>query len=171
MKQFFKKHFKKILWAIGIGLIVIQFFHPEKNISSGASPNLISTQYTISEDIQDILNKACNDCHSNNTTYPWYFNIQPVGWWLGDHIEDGKKEVNFDEFATYSLRRQFRKFKEIKEQVEEDEMPISSYTLLHSDAALSPEQKQALIKWSEDMMNEMKAKYPMDSLVRKEQRG
>ena len=171
MKRFLKKHFKKALGALAIALIAIQFFHPKKNTSSGTPTNHISKQYTVSADIQDIFNKSCNDCHSNNTAYPWYYNVQPVAWWLNDHIEEGKREVNFDEFASYSLRRQFRKFKEIKEQIEEDEMPISSYTLLHKEAALSTEQKQALIKWSEDMMNEMKGKYPVDSLERKEQRG
>jgi hypothetical protein len=166
-----KKFFKKLLWALVIFFIVIQFFHPEKNISSTQSPNHITKQFTLPVEVEKTLKKSCGDCHSNNTSYPWYFNVQPVAWWLADHIEEGKREVNFDEFATYSLRRQFKKFKEIKEQVEEDEMPISAYTLLHRDAVLSAEQKQAVIKWTEYMMNEMKAKYPIDSLVRKEQKG
>jgi hypothetical protein len=125
----------------------------------------------MSADVENILKASCYDCHSNNTTYPWYFNVQPAGWWLGSHIENGKKEVNFDEFATYSLRRQFKKFKEIREQVEEGEMPLSSYTLIHRSTILSSEQKETVVKWAEEMMYEMKTKYPMDSLVRKEQRG
>jgi len=171
MKRFIKKYFKGFLWLLTITLIVIQFFRPEKNISASPSPNNISKQFAVPLDVENTLEKSCGDCHSNNTNYPWYFNVQPVAWWLENHIKDGKGEVNFDEFATYSLRRQFRKFKEIKEQVEENEMPLSSYTILHGDAVLSPEQKKAVIKWSEDMMNDMKTKYPMDSLVKKEQKG
>ena len=166
-----KRNLKRVFLFLAVALIIIQFFHPGKNIASSAPVNHISKQFVVPADVKNSLEKSCGDCHSNNTTYPWYFNVQPVAWWLADHIEEGKREVNFDEFASYSLRRQFRKFKEIKEQIEEDEMPISSYTLMHKDAALSPEQKQALIKWSKDMMNEMKSKYPMDSLVRKEQRS
>src|SRR4051812_10219434 len=165
-----KRFFKRFLWALVIVFIVIQFFHPEKNISAAQSMNHITKKFTLPVDVENTLKKSCGDCHSNNTVYPWYFNVQPVAWWLADHIEEGKGEINFDEFATYSLRRQFKKFKEIKEQVEEDEMPISSYTLIHRDAVLSAEQKQAVIKWTEDMMNEMKAKYPMDSLMRKDQK-
>jgi hypothetical protein len=168
---FTKRNFKRLLLFLGITFIIIQFFHPDRNISSAEPTNHISKQFPVSSAIKNVLDKSCGDCHSNNTAYPWYFNIQPVAWWLANHIEEGKREVNFDEFASYSLRRQFRKFKEIKEQIEEGEMPLSSYTFMHKDALMSPEQKQSLIKWSVDMMNEMKAKYPIDSLVRKEQRS
>jgi hypothetical protein len=166
-----KRFLKRLPWILLIAFVAIQFFRTDKNISSAEPVNHISNKFTVPPDVQGILKTSCNDCHSNNTVYPWYFNIQPVRWWLGNHIEDGKKEVNFDEFASYSLRRQFKKFKEIKEQVEEDEMPLSSYTLIHRNSVLSNEQKENIIKWAEEMMNEMKTKYPMDSLVRKEQRG
>src|SRR5437588_254530 len=130
---FTKRNLKILLWVLVIVLIVIQVFHPEKNISAAEPANHISKQFAIPQDVKNTLNKSCGDCHSNNTTYPWYFNVQPVAWWLADHIEEGKRQVNFDEFTTYSLRRQFKKFKEIKEQIEIDEMPISSYSLLHKD--------------------------------------
>jgi hypothetical protein len=166
-----KRFLKRLLWLLLVVFIVIQFFRPTKNISSAEPVNHISTKFNMSNDVQDILKASCYDCHSNNTAYPWYFNVQPVSWWLGNHIEDGKKEVNFDEFATYSLRRQFKKFKEIKEQVDEGEMPLPSYILIHRSSTLTAEQKEAVIKWAKEMMNEMKSNYPMDSLVRKEQRG
>jgi hypothetical protein len=162
-----KKILKGILWLLIITLIVVQFFHSEKNVSATPSDNHISKIFSVPADVQNILAKSCNDCHSNNSEYEWYMYIQPFDWWLANHIKDGKDEINFDEFASYSLRRQFHKLKEIKEQVEENEMPISSYTLVHGDASLSPEQKLTLIKWSEDIMNDLKSKYPIDSLERK----
>jgi hypothetical protein len=162
-----KKILKGILWLIVIALIVAQFFHLDKNVSATPAENHISKVFSVPVDVQNILEKSCNDCHSNNSHYYWYMSVQPVEWWLAEHIEDGKDEINFDEFASYSLRRQFHKLKEIKEQVEEDEMPISSYTLVHSEAKLSAEQKQTLIKWSEDIMNDLRSKYPIDSLERK----
>jgi hypothetical protein len=162
------KRFKKILWAFLAVLLVIQFFHPERNSSSTTSANHISKAFIIPADVQSILDKSCDDCHSNNTVYPWYVHVQPVDWWMNGHIHDGKEELNFDEFSSYSPRRQFHKFEEIAEQVKEDEMPISSYTFIHRDAILTVEQKEKVIRWSQEMQQEMKAKYPPDSLKRKQ---
>jgi hypothetical protein len=162
------KRFKKILWLLLVLFIIIQFFHPGKNVSSTPSEKHISKTFAVPGGVQVILDKSCADCHSNNTVYPWYVHLQPVDWWMNGHVRDGKEELNFDEFASYSLRRQFRKFEEIGDQVREEEMPLSSYTLIHRDAILSEDQREALLKWSEDMQNEMKAKYPADSLKRKQ---
>ena len=74
-------------------LVVIQFIHPEKNKAEGSQPNYIGNTYSIPADVKTILAKACNDCHSNNTTYPWYTNFQPVHWWLNNHINEGKKHL------------------------------------------------------------------------------
>jgi predicted ATPase len=120
----------------------------------------------VPENVQQILKVSCYDCHSNTTYYPWYDNIQPVAWVLSDHIIEGKKELNFSEFATYPTYRKYKKFKEIQKQVKEDEMPIFSYTIPHRDAALSAEQKTTLIDWAANSMKEMEAKYPADSLVK-----
>jgi hypothetical protein len=162
------KRFKKVLWFLLVVVVVIQFFHPQKNISTIPSEKHISKMFAVPEDVKGILNKSCADCHSNNTRYPWYVHVQPVDWWMNGHVHDGKEELNFDEFASYSLRRQFRKFEEISDQVNEEEMPLASYTLIHHDAVLSRDQKEVILRWSENMQNEMKAKYPADSLKRKQ---
>jgi hypothetical protein len=85
---------------------VIQFFHPQKNISKGTQANYIGNKYNVPDDVKHILAKACNDCHSNNTRYPWYSKIQPVDWWLHKHIVEGKKGLNFDEYTDKRLRYQ-----------------------------------------------------------------
>jgi len=162
------KRLKKFLWLLLIAFVAIQFFHPQKNYSTAPSANHISKVFNVPADVQDILDNSCNDCHSNNTVYPWYVHLQPVDWWMSSHVSDGKEELNFDEFATYSLRRQFHKFEGIVEEIKEDDMPISSYRLIHRNAILSADQKEKLIHWSENMQNEMKAKYPPDSLKRKQ---
>ena len=158
---------KKILLLVIAILVLIQFIRPTKNISADAFQADISKVYNVPGDVSDILKKACNDCHSNNTRYPWYAEIQPVAWWLNDHIEEGKEELNFSEFTTYRPARQYRKLEEIKKQIDEGEMPLSSYTLIHTDAKLTDAEKQTLINWSEGIRNEMKTKYPADSLVMK----
>lgn len=158
---------KKIMLVLLIAFIVIQFFHPAKNESEGPQPNNIASVFAVPENVKTILAKACNDCHSNNTVYPWYSRIQPADWWMDKHVRDGKRELNFDEYANKSLRFQYHKMEEIVEQVKKGEMPLNSYTWIHKDAILTDEEKTALISWADGIKATMEAKYPMDSLVRK----
>jgi Haem-binding domain len=161
--------FKKILLVFIIIILIIQFIHPARNISDNAQPNNVGKAFTIPANVQTILDKACMDCHSNNTRYPWYFKIQPVDWWLTHHVVEGKRGLNFDEYTNRSLRYQFHKMEEIAEQVKEGEMPLKSYTWIHKDAILSAEEKNTLIMWTQEIREEMKAKYPADSLIRRKQ--
>jgi hypothetical protein len=161
------KVLKNIILLLVVVLIIMQFFHPKKNQSTGQSQNGIATIYNVPPDVNGILKKACNDCHSNNTVYPWYNNIQPVAWWLNNHIEEGKRELNFDEFKTYRPVRQYNKLKEVIEQVKKGEMPLTSYTIIHTDAKLTDPEKSALVAWAESIRNSMKQTYPPDSLIRK----
>src|SRR6478672_9834255 len=105
------KILKNVILILLVVLIIMQFFHPKKNLSKGLFANNIATIYSVPQNVDDILKKACNDCHSNNPRYPWYNNIQPVAWWLNDHVEEGKRELNFDEFKTYRPSRQYNKLK------------------------------------------------------------
>lgn len=161
------KIFKKIILVLLVVLIIIQFFHPSKNESNATSPSDIAAVYGVPPEIDTILKKACNDCHSNNTRYPWYNNIQPVAWWLDDHIREGKRGLNFDEFGTYRISKQYHRMDDIKDEVKKGDMPLGSYTLIHTDAKLTDNEKNALYKWADAIRDTMKAKYPADSLVRK----
>ncbi len=138
---------RKILIGLLIVFVVIQFIRPERNKSTDNTKD-IATVYAIPSDVQTILKTSCYDCHSNNTTYVWYDEIQPVRWWIENHIKEGKTELNFSEFATYPLKKQLHKIEEIGDVVDAGEMPLSSYTIAHTDAKLSEEQKQTLVDWS-----------------------
>jgi hypothetical protein len=155
------------LLGLLIVLVIIQFFHPKRNISTAKSPDNIAAVYSVPDNVSSILSKACNDCHSNNTRYPWYSNIQPVAWWLNDHVKEGKRELNFDDFKNYVVARQYRKMEEVIDEVKKGDMPLTSYTLIHTDAKLNDQEKSALITWAESIRSTMKATYPADSLVRK----
>ncbi|MCK0136430.1 heme-binding domain-containing protein [Arenibacter sp. S6351L] len=163
---------KKILLGLGVVLILIQFFRPEKN-ESNDNTNSLSTKYKVPEDVNHLLKVSCNDCHSNKTEYPWYSNVQPVAWFLNDHVVDGKKHLNFSNFTKLPLAIQYHKFEEIVEMVEEKEMPIPSYTYfgLHPEANLTQEQQDQILDWSKAQMAYLKATYPADSLVRKKRPG
>ena len=158
---------RKILLFLLVVLIVMQVIRPKLDNNSGTATHSIATITSIPDETGQLLKRSCYDCHSNTTAYPWYAHVQPVGWWLDDHVNEGKKELNFDEFTTYPLRKQYHKLEEVVEMVKEKEMPLNSYTWIHKDADLSTEQRQQLINWSEKLMADMKAKYPLDSLIKK----
>ncbi len=162
-----KKILKRTFQLLLLILIVIQFFRPTKNKAEGISNNDIGKLYPVPEDVQTIFKTSCYDCHSNNTVYPWYAEVQPVAWWLNDHIEDGKKDLNFSEFSSYSIRRQYKKLEEINDLVKKDEMPLDSYLWIHKDAKLTEQQKLTIANWVTAVRDTMKATYPADSLVRK----
>lgn len=158
---------KKILILLLLAFIIIQFIHPARNKSEGPQSHYMGNAHTIPSGVKLILEKACNDCHSNNTVYPWYSYIQPVDWWLTDHINDGKKELNFDEYTNRNLRYQYHKMEEVEEMITEAAMPLDSYTWMHRNAKLTTVEKDQLIAWSVSVRKAMESKYPMDSLVRK----
>lgn len=158
---------KKILVGLLVVLVAIQLFHPAQNKAAGQTPNNILLMYPAGAVVTPILEKACYDCHSNNTTYPWYANIQPVAWWLNGHIKEGKQHLNFSEFGSYPLAKQYHKLEEAIELVKEEEMPLYSYTLVHRDADLSKEQRVAFVNWASSIRTTMEATYPKDSLIRK----
>jgi Haem-binding domain len=162
MKNILKKFFLFLL----VAFVVLQFFRPKKNVSDTISANDITTKYAVPADVMASLQSSCYDCHSNNTKYPWYSHIQPVAWWLSDHIEDGKKHFNFSEFAAYRIGKQYRKLEEINGEIEEGAMPLSSYTLIHGDAKLSADQKTSIANWVNVLRDSIKAQYPEDSLKR-----
>ena len=161
-----KKYIRPVLISLLVILALLQFVRPARNLSNEAT-NDISRAFAVPADVQHTLRVSCYDCHSNHTDYPWYAEVQPVGLWLNDHIEEGKDRVNFSEFSAYNLRRQFHAFEDIDEQVRTGEMPLTSYTLIHRYAILTPEQQTSVVAWATAMQDTMKAHYPLDSLLRK----
>ena len=151
-----RRPLRLILLSLFFIFIIIQFFQPDKNNNDVLLKNDITSIVSMPDTVQQLMKTACYDCHTNNTLYPWYTNIQPVGWWLNNHIEEGKRHLNFNEFASIPARngksareRQLEKLEEIKETIKEDEMPLKSYTLIHKDAILSKAQKQLIMDWSD----------------------
>lgn len=142
------KWVKKIMLILLIVLVVIQIFQPARNNSSEMLKTDISKTVIVPENIQHILKVSCYDCHSNNTNYPWYSKIQPFGWLLASHIKNGKAELNFSDFGSYSARRQSSKLNEILNSVRDDKMPLNSYTMVHKDARLSNDEKTLIIDWA-----------------------
>ncbi len=138
---------KKITLVIAIALVVIQFIRPSQNKSKHVGHTDISNIYSVPQNVQIILGRSCYDCHSYTTRYPWYVNIQPAGWLMANHIKNGKAILNFNDFGTYSPRKQMTKLREIEMSIEDGTMPLSSYLLIHKDARLNLSDKKQITDW------------------------
>lgn len=144
-----------LIIGIIIVLVGIQFVPTTRNISDTTPPEDFVLMYKPPTEVANILHQACYNCHSNNTDYPWYNKVQPVGWILANHIKKGKYKLNFSSFGTLSDRRKRSRLKEIVEQLEKDEMPLTSYKLMHPEARLDQKQMDELIRY----FKKLKAKY------------
>lgn len=139
------------------GLLIWQFFPPERNAGVAEGPQSIVTRQKPPPPVKAILQRACYDCHSNQTRYPWYASIQPVEWWLNRHISEGKGELNFSEFSSYSDKRAVRKLSAVADEVRDRKMPLKSYRLLHREAELSDADVALLAGWADDLADEIEA--------------
>ena len=139
---------KKVIFFSLTVFLLLQFYQPARNSDNGqVLPIHITKVYNVPVKVQQILQKSCYDCHSNNTYYPWYSYLQPSRFLMEYHIKAGKENLNFSEWGNYSRRRQESKLDRIAKQIESNEMPLASYTLIHRKAKLSELQKQEIIAW------------------------
>lgn len=145
----------RILKRIGLLLLVlfvgIQFIPTTRNESNEVLTTDFITTFNPPENINTLIKTSCYDCHSNNTNYPWYNKVQPISWFLERHIKEAKKELNFSEFGAYSKRKIKSKLKSIISQIKDNEMPLSSYILMHKNAELSENEKSELEIWLSEL--------------------
>ncbi len=149
------KIIKIILLILLIVFVGIQFIPTKRNQSDTVPKTDFILVNKMPEDLKNKLQVSCYDCHSNNTAYPWYNKVQPITWFLKDHIEKGKKELNFSEWDSYSNRRKKSKLKSISSQIKDDKMPLSSYTLIHRNALFSEAEKQRMIEYLTELKNNL----------------
>lgn len=146
---------KKIPLGIALLFVAAQFVRPAKNISAGAAPADIGTKFAVPPNVKSLLQRACYDCHSNQTHYPWYADIQPVGWWLASHVKDGKEHLNFSEFGTYTVKRTVSKLGQISDEVSQQSMPLPSYTWAHPEARLTAAEMKLITDWADNLHDEI----------------
>ena len=142
-----KKAIKIIAIIALVVLVGIQFVPTERNQSDIVPVTDFMLVNNVPKTIQKKLQVSCYDCHSNNTQYPWYNRVQPIAWFLEDHIKEGKAELNFNEWDSLSSRRKTSKLRSIIKQIESGEMPLDSYTLIHKDAKFSEAETEEIINW------------------------
>ncbi len=151
-----KRVCKYSLIGLGVVFLVLQVIRPTKNVAPAGPDDLIAL-YAPPPEVANLLTVACYDCHSNTTRYPWYSEIQPAGWWLAQHVRDGKEKLNFSEFGAYPKFRQSQKLLEAADEIWGKSMPLESYTWMHGDARFTEEQIELLIEWAETLADDIEA--------------
>lgn len=129
--------------------IAIQFIPSGLPENKPDDSNSIVHGNLLTSNVAGLLKTSCFDCHSNQTNFPWYAKLAPSSWYLADHINDGKSQLNFSEWEKYSRREKVGLLDEIKEVVESGEMPLKSYLLLHRDAKLDDDEVKIIGEWVE----------------------
>ena len=133
---------QRALLGVGVVLVAIQAVRPEKT-----NPP-ITGDIQVDENVKSLLKRACYDCHSNETKWPWSSNVAPVSWLVAEHVEDGRKHLNFSEWEKYEPGRKKHKLEECEGEVSAGNMPMPGYVALHGEAKLSDTEKQLLLDWA-----------------------
>lgn len=144
------KRILKIVVIVFVGaFIAAQFFRPDRTNPPIVQVETLEATTDVPDNVAQILKRSCNDCHSNQTIYPWYSNLTPFSWLLKNHIDEGRAELNFSVWNTYDAKKKSRKLDEICDQVSSGEMPHSQYLWIHRDAILSDDDKKLLCDWEQ----------------------
>ncbi len=149
------KILKIILVVLLVAFIALQFIPNQMPVNKDAGTDDLIGSGAVPENIASILRTSCYDCHSNQTYYPWYSKVAPASWLLAKDIRNGREELNFSDWESYSKRNKIKNLSNIKEEVTSGEMPLKVYLVIHRKAKLSPEQVSALNKWTDDLTNKI----------------
>jgi hypothetical protein len=110
----------------------------------------IESHVRMTPEVAGLLERSCDDCHSNRTDWPWYSNVAPASWFVIDHVNHGRSHLNFSEWGKYSRRDSVELLNGICATTKGGSMPLDSYTLVHRGARLGPRDWQTLCKWAGD---------------------
>lgn len=144
---------KKILVIIVLILIGIQFITIDKtNPTADMSKDFIKLT-NPPQKIGELIKSSCYDCHSFHTKYPWYSDIAPMSWLIKEHINDGRRHLNFSIWTEYKEKKKDTKLGECIDMVRTGEMPMKGYLMLHDEAELSEEQRQKFVMWLRSIRN------------------
>ncbi len=144
-----KKALKIVVIVLVVAFIAVQFYRPDRINPTIVQAETLEATTQVPENVAAVFKRSCNDCHTNETVYPWYSNISPVSWLLADHINEGRREMNFSVWNTYNAKKKAHKLDEICDQVTSGEMPHNQYLWIHRDAQLSDEDKKTLCDWAQ----------------------
>jgi len=144
---------RRVLKIVAILLVVlvvgIQAIRPARTNPPIDESQTINAKTQITPEAAAILERSCRDCHTNKTVWPWYTNVAPLSWWLSNHVSDGRRSLNMSEWGKLPNDRQERKLRQMCDEVQDGNMPLSSYTPMHPAAKLSDQDKKTICDWTD----------------------
>ena len=160
-----KRLFRVLRWVLIIGvvcLVVAQFFGPAKTNPASDATQSIESRLQVTPQVAAILDRSCNDCHSNKTRWPWYSNVAPVSWFVIGHVNEGRQNINLSEWGKYTPRDVDSLLRQMCREVRAGVMPLSSYTPLHPGSKLSADDVKTLCEWTDAERARLAAPPPKD---------
>ena len=137
---------RRLAMRIGLGamvvFVVLQFKQPDRS-----NPPVVS-EVDAPPEVARILERSCYNCHSNRTAWPWYAYVAPVSWWVADHVEEGRGDLNFTDWPMLDFEAIEHSLHDIDKQVSSGEMPLPQYLWLHPEARLSDDDKATVLEWA-----------------------
>ena len=148
----------RLFLFLAFTFVVAQGFRPAKNLGPATpGPEDFLVKHGAPAEVKRMFAVACYDCHSDRTRYPWYADFQPVGWWLAQHVREGKDELNLSTLGAAGPKKQARRTEAMIDEIKDRKMPLPSYTWTHHDAVFTPAQRQELIGWLEAVLAKLPA--------------
>ncbi len=139
---------KRAALLLLVALVGIQFYRPQKNVSNQVpGPEDFLVKHAAPDEVRRLFSAACYDCHSNNTRYPWYAEIQPLGWWLTKHVDEGRDGLDLSSLGEAPAKKQAKRIDAMIDVISDRSMPLPSYTWVHRDAILEANQIKLLTDW------------------------
>ena len=132
----------KVFLGLSVAAVGMQLIRPSQTNPS------VTAEIQAPPEVSKLLHRACYDCHSNETKWPWYSQVAPVMWLVTRDVNEGRRELNFSEFKRYEVARQKKKLQKVVSEVEEGEMPIAIYPPLHPEAKLTADERKQLTDWA-----------------------
>jgi len=155
-----KRTLKWILAGAILIFAALQFTNPPRMNPPLVPGGDVSSTNAPPPDISELLRSSCYDCHSSETQWPWYSHVAPVSWLLASHVNDAREKVNFSDWPHGDPERARRKWNRIREEVSSGDMPLRSYTLVHTKARLNAAQREQIVHWAEQEAQRLKALSP-----------
>ena len=146
--------------ALLLIVIAIQFVRPARTNPPTDHTATLPARIQVPADVRGILERACRDCHSNETKWPWYSNVAPVSWFVIDHVNHGRSHFNYSEWSKYPPVETSKLLKNSCELTRKGAMPMASYLWMHRSARLSPSDVDALCDWAQSRRSAERAGGP-----------
>lgn len=139
---------RRILFLLILIFLIIQVFQPRRNTATDILKSDIVNLYDLPDSVEVLLMNTCFDCHSNNSEYPWFTNIQPIAWFVKNNIDNGKTNLNFSNFGNYDNKTAIKKLTKISEVMRQSKMPLDSYKWYNKKAELTSIERNLISNWA-----------------------